>query len=82
MLDLSKFAQDMLLFVTSEYNFMRMSETLETGSSIMPQKRNPDLMELVRGRTHTVLALQQQIAGSSRGCLPATTLIFRRRRGR
>src|SRR5947209_8709385 len=63
MLDLSKFAQDMLLFVTSEYNFMRMSETLETGSSIMPQKRNPDLMELVRGRTHTVLALQQQIAG-------------------
>ncbi len=63
MLDLSKFAQDMLLFLTSEYNFMRISETLVTGSSIMPQKRNPDVMELVRGRTHTVLALQQQIAG-------------------
>ena len=63
MLDLSKFAQDLLLFVTSEYNFMRLSDAVSTGSSIMPQKRNPDLMELVRGRTHTVLALQAQIGG-------------------
>ncbi len=81
MLDLSKFAQDMLLFVTSEYNFMRMSETLETGSSIMPQKRNPDLMELVRGRTHTVLALQQQIAGIIAGLPSGYNIDFQETKG-
>ena len=81
MLDLSKFAQDMLLFVTSEYNFLRMSETLETGSSIMPQKRNPDLMELVRGRTHTVLALQQQIAGIIAGLPSGYNIDFQETKG-
>ena len=81
MLDLSKFAQDMLLFVTSEYNFMRMSETLETGSSIMPQKRNPDLMELVRGRTHTVLALQQQICGIVAGLPSGYNIDFQETKG-
>lgn len=63
MLDLSKFAQDMMLFLTSEYNFFRIAETLATGSSIMPQKRNPDVMELVRGRAQVVLAAQTQIFG-------------------
>ena len=82
MLDLSKFAQDMLLFVTSEYNFLRMSETLETGSSIMPQKRNPDLMELVRGRTHTVLALQQQIGGIIAGLPSGYNIDFQETKGR
>jgi len=81
MLDLSKFAQDMLLFVTREYNFLRMSETLETGSSIMPQKRNPDLMELVRGRTHTVLALQQQIAGIIAGLPSGYNIDFQETKG-
>lgn len=81
MLDLSKFAQDLLLFVTSEYNFMRMSETLETGSSIMPQKRNPDLMELVRGRTHTVLALQQQICGIIAGLPSGYNIDFQETKG-
>ena len=63
MLDLSKFAQDMMLFLTSEYNFFRIAETLATGSSIMPQKRNPDVMELVRARAQGVLAAQTQIFG-------------------
>ncbi len=63
MIDLSKFAQDMTLFLTQEYGFFRISKTLETGSSIMPQKHNPDVMELVRGRTHVVLAMQAQIFG-------------------
>ncbi len=81
MLDLSKFAQDILLFVTREYDFLRMSETLETGSSIMPQKRNPDLMELVRGRTHTVLALQQQIAGIIAGLPSGYNIDFQETKG-
>src|SRR5437763_5090865 len=63
MLDLSKFAQDILLFTTVEYGFFQLPQELCTGSSIMPQKRNLGVMELVRARTQTMLALQQQILG-------------------
>ncbi|HYT33667.1 MAG TPA: argininosuccinate lyase, partial [Ktedonobacteraceae bacterium] len=63
MLDLSKLAQDILLFTTVEYGFFQVAQELCTGSSIMPQKRNPGVMELVRARTQTMLALQQQILG-------------------
>ncbi len=63
MLDLSKFAQDVLLFSTVEYGFFHIPQELCTGSSIMPQKRNLGVMELVRARTQTMLALQQQILG-------------------
>jgi argininosuccinate lyase len=63
MLDLSKLAQDILLFTTVEYGFLHVPQELCTGSSIMPQKRNLGVMELVRARTQTVLALQQQILG-------------------
>ncbi len=63
MLDLSKFAQDVLLFSTVEYGFFLLPSEICTGSSIMPQKRNLGVMELVRARTQTMLALQQQILG-------------------
>src|SRR5216684_1234115 len=63
MLDLSKLAQDILLFSTTEYGFFQVPLELCTGSSIMPQKRNLGVMELVRARTQTMLALQQQILG-------------------
>ena len=63
MLDLSKMAQDILLFTTVEYGFFQVPQELSTGSSIMPQKRNLGVMELVRARTQTMLALQQQILG-------------------
>jgi argininosuccinate lyase len=63
MLDLSKFAQDVLLFSTVEYGFFLLPAEICTGSSIMPQKRNLGVMELVRARTQTMLALQQQILG-------------------
>src|SRR5438105_3711473 len=63
MLDLSKLAQDILLFSTVEYAFFQVPQELCTGSSIMPQKRNLGVMELVRARTQTMLALQQQILG-------------------
>jgi argininosuccinate lyase len=63
MLDLSKLAQDILLFTTSEYGFFQVPQELSSGSSIMPQKRNLGVMELVRARAQTMLALQQQILG-------------------
>jgi argininosuccinate lyase len=63
MLDLSKLAQDILLFTTVEYGFFHIPQELSSGSSIMPQKRNLGVMELVRARTQTMLAIQQQILG-------------------
>lgn len=63
MLDLSKLAQDVLLFSTVEYGFFQIPQELCTGSSIMPQKRNLGVMELVRARTQTMLSLQQQVLG-------------------
>jgi len=54
--DLSRFAADVLLFATSEFGFVTLAEAFTTGSSIMPQKRNPDLFELVRGRSASALA--------------------------
>ena len=51
--DLSRFAADVVLFATSEFAFLTLGEAFTTGSSIMPQKRNPDLFELLRGRVAT-----------------------------
>ena len=47
---LSRFAEELVLWSSSEFGFVRWPGTLATGSSLMPQKQNPDLVELVRGR--------------------------------
>jgi argininosuccinate lyase len=54
--DLGRLAADLLLFYTQEFAFVELPEHFTTGSSIMPQKRNPDVFELVRGRSATALA--------------------------
>jgi len=54
--DLSRLAADLLLFYTQEFAFIELGDAFTTGSSIMPQKRNPDVFELVRGRSATALA--------------------------
>ena len=56
MQDLGRFAADVLLYSTQEFGFLAIGEAFTTGSSIMPQKRNPDLFELVRGRSATAQA--------------------------
>jgi len=50
MIDLSRIAQELVVWSGPEFGFVRLSDTVTTGSSIMPQKRNPDMAELVRGR--------------------------------
>jgi argininosuccinate lyase len=55
MQDLSRFAADVLLYATQEFGFLALPEGFTTGSSIMPQKRNPDVFELIRGRSATAL---------------------------
>lgn len=62
MLCACRFAQDILLFTTSEFNFFNINESICTGSSIMPQKKNLDLMEYVRAKTQTIIANQQMMS--------------------
>jgi argininosuccinate lyase len=52
---LSRIAEEVVLWTTREFGFARLSDRASTGSSIMPQKRNPDGAELVRGRTGRIL---------------------------
>jgi argininosuccinate lyase len=54
--DLSRFSADVLLFYTQEFGFLELPDAFTTGSSIMPQKRNPDVFELIRGRSASALA--------------------------
>jgi argininosuccinate lyase len=53
---LGRFAADVLLFYTQEFGFVELGDAFTTGSSIMPQKRNPDVFELIRGRSATAQA--------------------------
>ena len=48
---LSRMAEDLILFSSSEFGFLKFGEAFTTGSSLMPQKRNPDMAELVRGKS-------------------------------
>jgi argininosuccinate lyase len=52
---LSRFAEEIVLWTTPQFGFVRLSDAFSTGSSIMPQKRNPDAAELVRGKTGRVI---------------------------
>lgn len=54
MLHLSRLAEDIILYATTEFGFFELSDAVATGSSIMPQKKNPDSMELVRGKSGRV----------------------------
>ena len=50
-LHLSRLSEDLILFASSEFKFVRISDAYSTGSSLMPQKKNPDVCELTRGKT-------------------------------
>jgi argininosuccinate lyase len=52
---LSRFAEELIIWATPQFGFVRLSDRFTTGSSIMPQKRNPDAAELVRGKTGRVV---------------------------
>jgi argininosuccinate lyase len=54
-LHLSRWAEELILFSTSAYGFVELPEPYSTGSSAMPQKKNPDLLELVRGKSARVM---------------------------
>jgi argininosuccinate lyase len=54
MMHLSRLCEEMVLFSTNEFGVLKMSDAYSTGSSIMPQKKNPDMAELIRGKTGRV----------------------------
>ncbi|MBN1614337.1 MAG: argininosuccinate lyase, partial [Deltaproteobacteria bacterium] len=54
MMHLSRFCEDLILWTTEEFEFAVISDAFTTGSSIMPQKKNPDVAELIRGKTGRV----------------------------
>jgi argininosuccinate lyase len=63
MQDLGRLAVDVLLFYTQEFGFLELPDAFTTGSSIMPQKRNPDVFELIRGRSATAQACLSEALG-------------------
>ncbi|MBR1757967.1 MAG: argininosuccinate lyase [Lachnospiraceae bacterium] len=54
MMHLSRFCEEIIVWNTNEYRFVEMDDAYSTGSSIMPQKKNPDIAELIRGKTGRV----------------------------
>ena len=59
---LSRFSMDICIYMSSEYRFIDFPDEYVTGSSIMPQKRNPDVFELIRARCNVIQTLPNQIA--------------------
>lgn len=58
MVHLSRFAEDLIFFNTGEAGFVELSDKVTSGSSLMPQKKNPDALELIRGKTGRVVGAQ------------------------
>jgi argininosuccinate lyase len=63
MQDVGRLAADLLLFYTQEFSYVELPEAFTTGSSIMPQKRNPDVFELIRGRGASAQACLLEVLG-------------------
>uniref|UniRef100_A0ABM0GIB6 Argininosuccinate lyase-like n=1 Tax=Saccoglossus kowalevskii TaxID=10224 RepID=A0ABM0GIB6_SACKO len=54
MVNLSKWSEDLIIYSTKEFSFIKLSDAYSTGSSLMPQKKNPDSLELIRGKSGRV----------------------------
>ena len=62
MLDLNKIASDLILFSMAEFGYVELPDEFCTGSSIMPQKKNPDVLELLRAKYHVVSSYEFQVS--------------------
>ncbi len=67
MIHLSRWAEEWILWSSSEFNFITLSDKVCTGSSIMPQKKNPDVLELVRGKSGRVIGALVNILVITKG---------------
>lgn len=69
MMTLGRLAQEMIWFTTPEFNFFTLPWEFTTGSSIMPQKRNPDVFEIMRSNVNVIVALQTQVKDISKSLI-------------
>jgi argininosuccinate lyase len=67
---MGRFASDVILFMSPGYGFVSLTDDLTTGSSIMPQKKNPDLFELIRARCNRLQAIPGEVALMTAGLPP------------
>ena len=67
MMHLSRFCEEIILWNSNEYRFIELDDAYSTGSSIMPQKKNPDIAELVRGKTGRVYGALMQLLTTMKG---------------
>ncbi len=67
MMHLSRFSEEIILWNSNEYRFVEIDDRYSTGSSIMPQKKNPDIAELVRGKTGRVYGALMSILTTMKG---------------
>ena len=67
MMHLSRFSEEIIIWNTNEYQFVEIDDAYSTGSSIMPQKKNPDIAELVRGKTGRVYVAQMSMLTTMKG---------------
>lgn len=67
MMHLSRFSEEIIIWNTNEYRFVEIDDTYSTGSSIMPQKKNPDIAELVRGKTGRVYGALMSLLTTMKG---------------
>jgi argininosuccinate lyase len=68
---LSRLSEDLILFASAEFHFIRISDAYSTGSSLMPQKKNPDVCELARGKTGRLIGNLVALLSNLKG-LPMT----------
>ncbi|HEY0428660.1 MAG TPA: argininosuccinate lyase [Pyrinomonadaceae bacterium] len=67
MAHLSRFSEDFILYASSEFQFIELSDAVSTGSSLMPQKKNPDALELIRGKSGRVFGHQIALLTTLKG---------------
>ena len=67
MMHLSRFSEEMIIWNSNEYQFVELDDAYSTGSSIMPQKKNPDIAELVRGKTGRVYGALMSLLTTMKG---------------
>jgi argininosuccinate lyase len=67
MMHLSRLAEDIIIYTTAEFGFLELSDAVATGSSLMPQKKNPDSMELVRGKAGRVFGHTMSLMAMLKG---------------
>ena len=67
MMHLSRFSEEIIIWNSNEYRFIEIDDRYSTGSSIMPQKKNPDIAELVRGKTGRVYGALMSMLTTMKG---------------